>query len=57
MISLTANVCSVYSISQMNYVTIDWRFENQLMISLFTLNAYSEVDRLIFWSSAQFEFM
>jgi hypothetical protein len=54
MIFLTVNVCFVYSISQMNNVTIDWRFENQLIISLFTLNAYFKVDRLIFWFSVQF---
>jgi hypothetical protein len=56
-ISLTINVCFVYSILQINNVTIDWRFENQLIISLFTLNAYFEIDRLIFWYFVQFEFI
>jgi hypothetical protein len=47
----------MYSILQMNNVTIDYRFENQLMISLFTLNAYFEIDRLISWFSAQSKFV
>ncbi len=56
-IFFATTICSVYSTSQMNSVTINWRFENQLMTLLLTLKAYSKINRLMSWSSAQFEFV
>jgi hypothetical protein len=47
----------VYSISQINNVTMNCRFENQLMTSLLTLNAYSKMNYLISRFFAQFEFV
>jgi hypothetical protein len=39
-VSFAIKICFVYSISQINNVTINCRFENQLMTSLLTLKAY-----------------
>jgi hypothetical protein len=54
---LTIKICFMYSISQMNNVIVDYRFENQLITSLFTLKTYFDVDCLMFWFSAQSEFV
>jgi hypothetical protein len=40
-------ICLVYSISQINNITMNCHFENQLMTSLSTLKACFEIDRLI----------
>jgi signal transduction histidine kinase len=45
-ISFAINACFVYSISQINNVTINQRFENQLMISLLR---WIHILKLIVW--------